>query len=590
MLTKLESNSPGNAAEPRPHPRRVRVEERTSELQAEVTGRRRSEQAVMESRRFLQSTLDALSAHIAILDEAGVIIAVNAVWNRFAQSNAQSGARLGVGVNYLEVSDGSQGECAEEAPAVARGIRAVLAGEAEEFQLEYPCHSPQEKRWFIVRVTRFGDGGTRRIVVAHENTTARKQAEFALGAQEEMLRGIMESSQDCIKILDLEGRLVWMNEGGQRIMEIDDFAAVKDQFWADFWLSAEQPAALRALELARNHQVGKFTGFCPTAKGSERWWEVVVTPMLDQTGAVEKLLSVSRDVTERKRTELATESLNKRLVEVSRQAGMAEVATSVLHNIGNVLNSVNVSCSVISDNVRKSRISSVATIAELLRENAGDLAAFFATHPTGRKLPDFFGKLAARLAEERAASLGELQLLSQNIEHIKDIVAVQQSHAGNIGGVRETLPLADLVDDALRLNDGTLARHRIEVIREYSAVPPVSLEKHKVLQILVNLLRNAKHALTASGREDKRLVVRIAPSNGHLAVSVSDNGIGIAPENLTRIFAHGFTTKKDGHGFGLHSGVLAAQEMGGRLTVQSAGAGAGATFTLALPIGYGGHS
>ena len=140
------------------------------------------------------------------------------------------------------------------------------------------------------------------------------------------------------------------------------------------------------------------------------------------------------------------------------------------------------------------------------------------------------------------------------------------------------------MEDALRINEGSLKRHNIEVRREYSEAPPIPLEKHKVLQILVNLVRNAKQSLNESDRTDKRLTVQIGRSNGDIAISVNDNGVGIAPENLTRIFAHGFTTRKDGHGFGLHSGVLAAQEMGGGLAVHSAGLGAGATFTLKLPI------
>jgi C4-dicarboxylate-specific signal transduction histidine kinase len=260
----------------------------------------------------------------------------------------------------------------------------------------------------------------------------------------------------------------------------------------------------------------------------------------------------------------------------------------VLHNVGNVLNSVNVSCSVISDKVRRSRISGVARTAEAVQAHTGDLAAFFAEDPVGRKLPDFLAKLALRLSEEQSEIIGELQLLSQNIEHIKDIVAVQQTHAKDIGGVCETLPLEGLMEDALRMNAAALIRHRIEVVREYGEAPSFPLEKHKVVQILVNLVRNAKHALTAGGGEDRRMVVRIARRNGNVAVSVSDNGVGIAPENKIRIFSHGFTTKKDGHGFGLHSGVLAAQEMGGSLVAQSDGLGQGATFTLELPVdGHG---
>jgi len=115
-------------------------------------------------------------------------------------------------------------------------------------------------------------------------------------------------------------------------------------------------------------------------------------------------------------------------------------------------------------------------------------------------------------------------------------------------------------------------------------VPPITVEKHKVLQILVNLIRNAKHACDESGRKDKQVTVRIAKGGGRITVSVTDNGVGIPPENMTRIFNHGFTTRKDGHGFGLHSGALAAKEMGGSLSVTSDGLGHGATFTLELPV------
>ncbi len=291
-----------------------------------------------------------------------------------------------------------------------------------------------------------------------------------------------------------------------------------------------------------------------------------------------------RDITERKRGEQELESAHKQLLEISRQAGMAEVATSVLHNVGNVLNSVNVSCSLIAEKIRKSRVPSVAKTAQLLRDHETDLASFFADDPVGAKLPAFLEKLAERLSSEQFAMGEELQLLGQNIQHIRDIIAVQQSYA-NIGGLRDTLPIADVVEDAIRMNAQGLKRHHVEVVREFDEVPLASIEKHKVLQVLVNLVRNAKHALTDSGRLDKRMVVRIARGEeDSIRVSVIDNGVGILTENLTRIFSHGFTTKKNGHGFGLHCGVLAAQEMGGSLTAESAGPGEGATFTLELPI------
>ena len=134
------------------------------------------------------------------------------------------------------------------------------------------------------------------------------------------------------------------------------------------------------------------------------------------------------------------------------------------------------------------------------------------------------------------------------------------------------------------MNAGALARHGVELIRDYADVPLVTVEKHKVLQILVNLIRNAKYASDESGGADKKITVRISRTERTVRMAVIDNGVGIAPENLTRIFSHGFTTRKNGHGFGLHSGALAAKELGGALTVHSAGPGQGASFTLELPL------
>ena len=436
----------------------MRVAERTSELQTEVAERRRSERAVMESQRFLQSSLDALSAHIAILDESGVIISVNAAWNRFAQSNSQAFARLGVGVNYIEVCDLIQSDCAQEAPALARGIRAVLSGETEEFHLEYPCHSPSEQRWFLVRVTRFGSEGSKRIVVAHEN------------------------------------------------------------------------------------------------------------------------------ITERKRAEAESAELNRSLVETSRMAGMAEVATSVLHNVGNVLNSVNVSATLISDRVRTSKGPSLTRVCGLMRDHAADLGTYLTADPKGKQVPSFLDTLAEHLTTDQTAIQQELASLTKNIEHIKDIVSMQQSYA-KVSGVVENLTPAELVEDALRMNLGSFEKHAIAVVRDLAAdLPRVCVDKHKTLQILINLVRNAKHACDDSSRTDKRITLRaVSDGSGSVKISVTDNGVGIPPENLTRIFNHGFTTKKDGHGFGLHSGANAAREIGGRLSVASDGLGCGATFTLELP-------
>ncbi|MBL9129279.1 MAG: response regulator [Verrucomicrobiales bacterium] len=297
---------------------------------------------------------------------------------------------------------------------------------------------------------------------------------------------------------------------------------------------------------------------------------------------------VARDlqdqVAAKERAYAELKSVQQELIEASHMAGMAEVATGVLHNVGNVLNSINVSTTVLRDNLRHSKILVLAKVAALLKEHSSDLGVFLTTDPKGRLVPEFLIQLADHLQKEHGALQQEYDQLSANVEHIKSIVTMQQNYA-KVSGFREKVSMVRLLEDALHLCAPSLARHGIQIERRYSEIPEVMTEKHRVLQILVNLVRNALLALKESAREDKVLTVGVEPdgSNG-VRVFVSDNGIGIPAENISRIFSYGFTTRKGGHGFGLHNGANAAKELGGRLGGRSDGPGLGATFVLELPV------
>jgi signal transduction histidine kinase len=176
-----------------------------------------------------------------------------------------------------------------------------------------------------------------------------------------------------------------------------------------------------------------------------------------------------------------------------------------------------------------------------------------------------------------------LESLRRNIEHITEIVAMQQTYA-RVSGVSESVDLSELIEDALRMNNAALVRHGIELVRQLEQTPPVTTDRHKVLQILVNLIRNAKYACDDSRRPEKQIRLQLESSNNRVRISVIDNGIGIPAENFARIFNHGFTTRKEGHGFGLHSAANAARELGGSLIARSDGHEKGACFTLELPL------
>ncbi|MGH8328738.1 MAG: sensor histidine kinase, partial [Steroidobacteraceae bacterium] len=304
--------------------------------------------------------------------------------------------------------------------------------------------------------------------------------------------------------------------------------------------------------------------------------------LIGHTGQPLGALAVIEDISERRLAEQELERVHKLLLVASRDAGMAEVATNVLHNVGNVLNSVNVSASIVAERVRKSKCVGLARVTALLSEHAHDLTTFL-TGSQGRNLPVYLEELAADLVAERDAAGAELAALRSNVEHIKEIVAMQQSYAGR-GGLAEIVDVRTLVEDSLRMNEGAFSRHGVTLVRDFHEVPLITVDKHKVLQILVNVIRNAKYACDESGSADKRVTVRVQAVNGTMLIAVIDTGVGIPPENLDRIFSHGFTTRKGGHGFGLHSCALAAKDLGGSLQGESAGLGRGATFTLTLPL------
>jgi predicted ATPase/signal transduction histidine kinase/tRNA A-37 threonylcarbamoyl transferase component Bud32 len=272
-----------------------------------------------------------------------------------------------------------------------------------------------------------------------------------------------------------------------------------------------------------------------------------------------------------------------RLVDTAREVGMAEVASNVLHNVGNVLTSAVVNLEMMRQAVGSSRVGRLKQASSLLRDNREELAVFLAEGSRGSHLPLYLSGVADELMHEQTRLMEDMDAMGRHIDHIRAIVQVQQTYA-RASLMTEECDLAQLIDDALRIQMETLQRHGVSVRRELSVIPKVKVDKHKVLQILINLLSNARHALDARPEGQRHLWVRLGVEGAVARIQVVDDGMGIAPEVRGKLFAHGFTTHKDGHGFGLHSSALAAQILNGRLTLESDGPGKGAVATLELPL------
>ncbi len=542
----------------------------------DITARQQAEEALERQRTELRALLDLMPALIWFKDTKNLILRVN---QRAAENAGKSVAEI-EGKPSLEIYP-------EEAARFYRDdLEVIQSGAAKLGFTETLRDKSGLEQWVQTDKVPVRDntGKVTGIIVMSRDITEQTRADEELRSKTALLEAQLESSIDGILIVDNDGKKIIQNKRLVELWKIPDEIAsdADDQHQIQFVMGrAKHPGQFVAkVQHLYSHPNESSQDEIDFTDGTvlDRY----SAPVIGRDGKHYGRLWGFRDITARKRVEAELINVHQELVDASRLAGMAEVATGVLHNVGNVLNSVNVSATIIGDQVRQTEAGKIAKLAALFDQHQADLASFLTTDPRGRLIPGYLGTLATALATEHQATLGELDQLRKNIDHIKEIVAVQQSYARS-SGIIETVAVTEIVDDALRLNAGSLLQHGIETIRDYQSQPNISTDKHKVMQILINLVRNAKYACDDSGRKDKQITLRTRSDAGRFTIIVSDNGIGIPAENLTRIFNHGFTTRKDGHGFGLHSGALAAKELGGSLSVQSDGPGQGATFTLDLP-------
>lgn len=424
-----------------------------------------------------------------------------------------------------------------------------------------------------------------RATALHECETLQGQI-AAMQIQQRKLEQLVNSIDGIVWEADARSaRFTFVSQQSEAILGFTPQQCLTEGFWAgrlhseDAWVVEHR----RKLVARRRHY--SFDYRMIAADGSTVWIRETAAAVADGNQEPVLVHGAFLDITKARLAAEELDAAHRALVESSRNAGMAEVATGVLHNVGNVLNSVNTSGALIRDKVNASKVADLTKISGLLNEHQSDFATFIATDPRGKFVPELVSRVADALRAEQVAVQAEVDAITRNIGHIKDIVFLQQIYSKGASAV-EAIDVVALVEHALQINAASLAQHEVKIVREFEPVPPAFVEKHKALQILVNLIRNAEQAVDqAPDERTKTLTLRIdrPPATNRVRIVVMDNGVGIAPHDLNSIFSHGFTTKKSGHGFGLHSGALAAKEMGGTLIAESEGCGRGAVFTLELP-------
>ena len=315
------------------------------------------------------------------------------------------------------------------------------------------------------------------------------------------------------------------------------------------------------------------------------WFHITSHPIFNDDGNCEEFTGVAMEITNRKKAQEKIAQLNEKLVVSARNSGMAEVAVGILHNLGNILNSVNVSINVIKENVDKSYIPKLICVIDLIEKNIDTIGDYITQDKKGKIIPEYLVSLAKALNTQHDTFSKEFINVEKYIRHINNIVDSQQRLAKSSNVISYFSP-AEIIDDALNICQHQKGNKDIRYNKCFDRSLLINSDKNKLLQVLVNLFRNANESMSKKNNylKNEIKVILKKERKKYIKILVKDNGVGIEKENLSNIFSYGYTNKENGHGFGLHSCALFAKEMGGSLEVTSAGADKGATFTLTLPV------
>ena len=290
----------------------------------------------------------------------------------------------------------------------------------------------------------------------------------------------------------------------------------------------------------------------------------------------EELKIRNRDL---KQTLKELEDTKDELVEQAHKAGMSDIAAGVLHNVGNLLNSVNTSASLIDETLQQSKISKLEQANSLLREHIDHFDEYLASDGNSKNLLNYYLLLEDPLKAEHQNIRKQTSRLIDKINLINEVISAQQTYAG-ASQYTDVTSLTEMIDSALALQAGSIEKHGLIVEKDFQATGTIIAQRSKLIHVLVNIFKNAKEAMENNPINEKKILIKTWEDHRQIYLSISDNGPGIDPDYLDKIFTQGFTTKKNGHGFGLHSCANYISEMGGKIKVSNKENETGATFTI----------
>ncbi len=494
-----------------------------------------------QPQEFVQSTLDALSAHIAILDESGTIIGINNAWRRFAIENEYPSADYAIGINYLAVCDNASGRSSREAPLVAQAIRDILAGRIEEYYLEYPCHSPTTKRWFIAHITRFLWEGQPRLIISHQNVTELKQVQIQLDESKKRIEAILNNVANGIVSINARGRLESMNPAALQIFDCVEGDMIGEPLNVLFQAPYNTMPYRQLLATLQSQQHIELVGV--RQDGSTFPMYFIISEIY--LGTRRFFTGIVQDLTERKRMEAEILEKERISLALDKERELREFKNRFI--------------SLMSHELR-TPLSSILLSSDLLKLY-------------GDKVPD----------DERQLYLENINTQVEYLTSlVRDMLEMSRNEMNQLEFAPSRTDLVQLIQsivEEFRINHEST--HNIlfsPKMPTLLAQMDIKLIRHAITNLLSNAIKYSPHGSTV------RLDLMLRQDT--IVLSVTDEGIGIPENDLPLLFEPfhraGNVDNLPGTGLGLTVVKQSVELHGGEVRVESV-QDKGTRFDLCLP-------
>ncbi len=398
----------------------------------------------------------------------------------------------------------------------------------------------------------------------------------------DLLYMLINNMPDFIYIKDVDSRFVIANKKLANVWHLDnpeELIGKSDKDWyplelAQKFMDDEQAIMKSRMPLINSVETGL------DEYGNEIVVSTTKIPLLNDDDEVIGIVGMGRDITALSK---AQEEVKEREVQLANESGKAEVVADILHNVGNVLNSINVSVLEIHKSLDESKLPSLQKAVNLFDEHAHDLGSYLQNDEKGKLIPGFIQKVSSKLVEEQSAIFNEIAQLEKRLEVINHILELQQN-VNRPSLYVKLESLNEMLDTASEILMQKLINRNIKLIKHVDESIKIKCIRSKIIHVFVNLIKNSIEAF--DNRESKEpLVIDVScvDSPEYYVFTIKDNGAGIDEEHLNHIFNHGFTTKSKGFGFGLHSCATTIQEIRGKILAESAGKGMGSSIIIHFP-------